>query len=88
MGLVTALLTAPLLPVRAVLWAAQRVAERAEAEYYDPAPVLAGLVRLEQQLAAGEIDEDAFDRQEDALLDRLAEIEEFRRARASGGDTT
>ncbi|MEU9007600.1 gas vesicle protein GvpG, partial [Streptomyces sp. NPDC048551] len=39
MGLLTFLATLPVAPVRAVVWAAQRVAEQAEDEYYDPAPV-------------------------------------------------
>ncbi|RKT08490.1 gas vesicle protein GvpG [Streptomyces sp. 3211.6] len=78
MGLLTSLITAPLLPVRAALWVAERVAEEAEALYYDPAPVWAELAALERRLVEGEIDEETFDREEDALLDRLREIEEFR----------
>ncbi|KIF01880.1 gas vesicle protein [Streptomyces sp. RSD-27] len=78
MGLLGKLITAPLLPVRAALWAAERVAEEAEARYYDPGPVWAELAALERRLVDGEIDEETFDREEDLLLDRLREIEEFR----------
>ena len=79
MGLLGALVTLPLAPVRTVAWVAERVAEQATATYYDPAPVLARLAELERQLLAGEIDEETFDREEDALLDRLAEIDRYRR---------
>ncbi|MET9465684.1 gas vesicle protein GvpG [Streptomyces sp. NPDC006544] len=79
MGLLTQLLTLPVAPVRAVLWAAQRVADKAEDEYYDPAPVWRELADLEQRLLRGEIDQDAFDLREDELIDRLTEIAEFRR---------
>ncbi|MEU9235963.1 gas vesicle protein GvpG [Streptomyces subrutilus] len=78
MGLLTYLLTLPVAPVRAVTWVAQRVVDQAEEEYYDPAPVWQRLAELEQQLLSGEIDEEAFDREEDELLDRLAEITEYR----------
>ncbi|MFE5520927.1 gas vesicle protein GvpG [Streptomyces virginiae] len=79
MGLLTYLLTLPVAPVRAVTWVAQRVVDKAEEEYYDPAPIWRGLAELEQQLLSGEIDQDTFDREEDELLDRLDEIDEFRR---------
>ncbi|MCX5232771.1 gas vesicle protein GvpG [Streptomyces sp. NPDC006553] len=79
MGLLTGLLTLPIAPVRAVVWAAQQVAEKAEDEYYDPAPVWRELADLERRLLNDEIDQDTFDRREDELIDRLEEIAEFRR---------
>ncbi|MEU6981155.1 MULTISPECIES: gas vesicle protein GvpG [unclassified Streptomyces] len=81
MGLLGQLVMLPLAPVRAALWAARQVADQAEAEYYDPAPVVARLAELERQLVAGEIDEEAFEQEEDLLLDRLEEIDRYR----SGG---
>ncbi|MER6443868.1 gas vesicle protein GvpG [Streptomyces venezuelae] len=78
MGLLTSLLTLPLAPVRAVTWVAQRVVDKAEEEYYDPAPIWRQLAELEQQLLRGEIDQDTFDLQEDELIDRLEEIAAFR----------
>ncbi|MFE5534760.1 gas vesicle protein GvpG [Streptomyces sp. NPDC056492] len=77
MGLLTYLLTLPVAPVRAVTWVAQRVVDEAEEQYYDPAPVWRSLAELEQQLLSGEIDEDTFEREEDELLDRLAEITQY-----------
>ncbi|WP_405859897.1 gas vesicle protein GvpG [Streptomyces sp. NBC_00090] len=79
MGLLTGLLTLPIAPVRAVVWAAQQVAETAEDEYYDPAPVWRELADLERRLLNDEIDQETFDRREDELIDRLEEIAEFRR---------
>lgn len=78
MGLLTHLLTLPVAPVRVVTWVAQRIVDKAEEEYYDPAPIWRSLAELEQQLLRGEIDEETFDRQEDELLDRLAEITAYR----------
>ncbi|MCX4850056.1 gas vesicle protein GvpG [Streptomyces sp. NBC_00893] len=74
MGLLTQIATLPLAPVRGVAWVMERVVEAAENEYYDPAPVEQELARLERQFLAGDIDEETFDRREDALLDRLDEI--------------
>jgi hypothetical protein len=80
MGLLTNLLTAPLAPMRLVTWAAQRVVDKANAEYYDPAPVYTALADLARRLERGDIDQATFDRQEDELLDRLDEISRFRQS--------
>ncbi|MFE9845278.1 gas vesicle protein GvpG [Streptomyces goshikiensis] len=82
MGLLTHLLTLPVAPIRAVTWVAQCVVDQAELEYYDPAPVWRRLGDLEQELLRGEIDQETFDLQEDELLDRLAEIAEYRNQRS------
>ncbi|WP_055602152.1 gas vesicle protein GvpG [Streptomyces aureus] len=74
MGLLGTLFTLPLAPVRGVTWVAQKVLDRAEEEYYDPAPVWRELSELEDRLVRGEIDEEAFEHREDELLDRLEEI--------------
>ncbi|WP_395358357.1 gas vesicle protein GvpG [Streptomyces sp. YH02] len=78
MGLLTSLLTLPLAPVRGVTWVAQRVLDKAEEEYYDPAPVWRELAELEDRLVRGEIDEETFEHREDQLLDRLDEITAYR----------
>ncbi|WP_424893197.1 gas vesicle protein GvpG [Streptomyces sp. XH2] len=67
-----------------VAWVLRRVVAEAERLYYDPAVVGAELKALEEQLAAGLIGEEEFDRREDALLDRLAET----RRRAGGQERT
>ncbi|MGX1510095.1 gas vesicle protein GvpG [Streptomyces collinus] len=71
MGLISEVLLLPLAPVRGGAWAIRQVLDEAERIYYDPATVRAELARLEEQLEAGEITEEEFDRQEDGLLDRL-----------------
>jgi hypothetical protein len=71
MGLISEVLLLPFAPVRGSAWAVRHVLQEAERIYYDPATVRAELSRLEEQLEAGEITEEEFDRQEDELLDRL-----------------
>ncbi|MFI8828762.1 gas vesicle protein GvpG [Streptomyces sp. NPDC053431] len=79
MGLITSLVTFPLAPLRGTLWVVDQVVTAAEREYYDPEPVMRELKDLERRLTSGEIGEDEYDRREDELLDRLEEIERFRR---------
>ncbi|MGP4011276.1 gas vesicle protein GvpG [Streptomyces sp. 4N124] len=71
MGLIGEILLLPFAPVRGSAWVMRQVLSEAERIYYDPATVRSELARLEDQLEAGEIDEEEFDRREDELLDRL-----------------
>ncbi|GHG98317.1 gas vesicle protein GvpG [Streptomyces rubradiris] len=71
MGLISELVLLPFAPVRGGAWAIRQVLREAERIYYDPAAIRAELARLEEQLMAGEITEEEFDRREDELLDRL-----------------
>ncbi|MFE6620191.1 gas vesicle protein GvpG [Streptomyces sp. NPDC008086] len=71
MGLIGEVVLLPFAPVRGSAWVIRQVLQEAERLYYDPATVRAELAALEEQLTAGEIDEDEFDRREDELLDRL-----------------
>ncbi|MBB4686239.1 gas vesicle protein GvpG [Amycolatopsis jiangsuensis] len=77
MGLLGELVLLPLAPVRGALWAVDQVIDAAEQE--QAAQLKGELVRLEQQLVAGELDEEEFDRREDEVLDLL---EEFNRGAA------
>jgi hypothetical protein len=70
-GLISEVLLLPFAPVRGSAWAIKQVVQEAERIYYDPATIRAELARLEEQMEAGEITEDEFDRLEDELLDRL-----------------
>lgn len=74
MGLLTGLLTLPLAPVRGVDWVVEQVVAEAERQHRDPAPVERRLAELEQELLAGRISEEEFDRREDELLERLEEL--------------
>ncbi|CAL9378801.1 gas vesicle protein GvpG [Streptomyces cellulosae] len=85
MGLISEVLLLPLAPARGGAWAIRQVLQEAERIYYDPATIRAELARLEEQLEAGEITEEEFDEQEDALLDRL---EIATRTGAGQGDGT
>ncbi|MER5376657.1 MULTISPECIES: gas vesicle protein GvpG [unclassified Streptomyces] len=84
MGLISEVLLLPFAPVRGSGWVIGQVVKEAERIYYDPAAVRAELSRLEEQLEAGEITEDEFDRMEDELLDRL----EIASRRSAGTDGT
>jgi hypothetical protein len=70
-GLIKEVLLLPFAPARGSAWVIGQVLHEAERIYYDPATVRAELARLEEQLEAGEITEEEFDRREDELLDRL-----------------
>ncbi|GGT85851.1 MULTISPECIES: gas vesicle protein GvpG [Streptomyces] len=84
MGLVTSILTLPMAPVRGTAWVLDQVLLAAEREYYDPARVRAQLAALVDDLENSRIDAEEFDRLEDELLDRLDEIEAYRRGRGNG----
>ncbi|MGV9250049.1 gas vesicle protein GvpG [Streptomyces sp. NPDC003697] len=71
MGLISEVLLLPFAPARGSAWAIRKVLQEAERLYYDPAAVRAELAQLEEQLEAGEISDEEFDRREDELLDRL-----------------
>jgi len=82
MGLLTGILTLPFAPVRGTAWVVDQVLLAAEREYYDPEPVRAELAALVADFEAGRLDAEEFDRREDALLDRLEEIEAYRADRS------
>ncbi|GGR35497.1 gas vesicle protein GvpG [Streptomyces roseolus] len=84
MGLLGGILTLPLAPVRGTAWVVDQVLRAAEREYYDPEPVRARLATLVDDLENGRLDAEEFDRLEDELLDRLDEIEAYRRRTESG----
>ena len=76
MGLLTGLLTLPLAPVRGTMWLAERLAEEAARELDEQANARRELERLQLAYELGQIDEDEFTRREDALLERLIELQE------------
>jgi hypothetical protein len=87
MGLITGLLTLPLAPVRGVVWIGEQVAVEAERELDSEARVRSELGRLELALEQGAIDEEEFERREDALLAELAAARQRRRQEEeAGGD--
>lgn len=86
MGLILDLLTLPVLGgPRLVRWLATKTAEEAERELLDEGSVRAALLELQQRYDAGDIQEDEYDRQEQALLQRLNAIREFKKQRDQQG---
>ncbi len=73
MGLLSELFLLPLAPVRGVAWTVDQVLTAAEREQVEA--LRAELMRLEQDLQTGVIDEEEFDRREDEILDRLEELD-------------
>lgn len=70
MGLLTGLLTAPLAPVRGMVWVAERLCD--EAERVQAEQLRRQLEELEAALLAGELSEAEFESAEEALLDDLS----------------
>ena len=82
MGLLK-LLTFPVsLPLSGGHWVLKTVLSEAERRYYDESAIRAEMAELERRLMAGQIDDELFDQQEEALLERLLEARAFHRASA------
>jgi len=79
MGLLSELLLLPLAPVRAVGWTIDTVIDAAEREYYDPDRIRRELAELSEDLDEGRVTPEEFEREEDALLDLLAEADSWQR---------
>jgi hypothetical protein len=74
MGLFTALVTLPLLPVRGTVWIAEKLQEQAELELYDDSAIESGLAELQAAREAQLHDETEIEAAEDALIQRLMEL--------------
>ena len=74
MGVLTALLTLPLAPVRGVVWVAGQVGAAAERELTDPGVVRAKLAALNADLEAGLIGTEEFEDEEERLLEAMAAV--------------
>ena len=71
MGLLTALVTLPLAPVRGTMWVAEVLLEEAERQMRDPRVVEQQLLEAEAAYERGELTEEEFADIEDELLARL-----------------
>ena len=81
MGILLKLLTFPVsAPIDGVLWIANTIKDRAEAEYYDEGAVRGRLLELELKLDMGEITEEEYQAAEDELIEQLNVIRERREA--------
>jgi len=70
-GLLTALVTLPLAPVRGTVWIAEVLLEEAERQMRDPAVVERQLLEAEDAYERGDLTEEEFADIEDELLGRL-----------------
>jgi len=85
MGFIFNLLTLPVLgPSKLVHWLAETMTEEAEREYLDEGRVRGELLELQQLYDAGELEEEAYDRAEKVLLERLNTIRELKAQRSQG----
>lgn len=71
MGLLTALVTLPLAPVRGTMWVAEVLLEEAERQMRDPRVVEQQLLEAEAAHERGELTDEEFEAIEDELLGRL-----------------
>ena len=71
MGLITALVTLPLAPVRGTIWIAERLLDEAERELNDPAAIEQRLDEAEAAYERGELTQEEFDLLEEELVGRL-----------------
>ena len=72
------LLTFPVsLPLSGGKWVLQTLLSEAERRYYDEAAIRAEMAELERRLVSGEVDDETFDREEEALLERLLEARAY-----------
>lgn len=77
MSILLNILMAPVLaPMKGVVWLAETINERVEAEMYDVDAIRAALNELELRLDLGEIEPEDFEKQEEALLRRLQKSKE------------
>ena len=82
MGILLNLLTLPVLgPIRGVVWLGKELRDQAERECYDDDAVRSELLALEEKLDLGEISEEEHREEEEALLERLKAIREYKEAR-------
>lgn len=85
MSLLSSLLLLPVTgPVRGVQWTLDKVRRVAEQELTDDTPVKEQLLELHRRLEDGEIDEDAYVREEAEVMARLREVYEWRRRLGQG----
>ncbi|MDX3850961.1 gas vesicle protein GvpG [Streptomyces sp. AK02-01A] len=73
MGLISGILTLPLAPVRGVTWVAEQLLDAADRQVHDPAVIRSQLAALNQEFEDGHLGLDAFEAEEERLLDRLYE---------------
>ena len=64
----------PLIPLKGIVWVADKLKEAAEAELYDEGKVKEELLNLQMRLETDEISEEEYRKKEAELLERLEAI--------------
>ena len=68
-------------PISGGKWVLRTLLDETARSYYDEAAICNEMRELERRLLAGEIGDDAFEQQEEALLERLLQAREYHRQR-------
>lgn len=71
MGLFSALVTAPLAPLRGTIWVAEKITNEAERQYYDPGNIRRQLRDVEEARNSGALSEEEATELEHKLVARL-----------------
>jgi len=71
MGLLSAIVTAPLAPVRVAVWVGELIRDEVDRELYDPAVIRRELTEVDEARAAGRIGPAEADRRQRELIGRL-----------------
>ncbi|WP_327099533.1 gas vesicle protein GvpG [Nocardia vinacea] len=70
MGLVSAILSLPLAPVRGVIWLGELIQDQVEQQLQSPAAVRRELEEIDEAAAAGRLSEEERKQAQQAVLDR------------------
>ncbi|MEV2221397.1 gas vesicle protein GvpG [Nocardia vinacea] len=70
MGLVSAILSLPLAPVRGVIWLGELIQDQVEQQLQSPAAVRRDLEEIDEAAAAGRLSEEEQKQAQQAVLDR------------------
>jgi hypothetical protein len=70
-GLITALATLPLAPLRGVVAVAEQVRRQAEAEFFDPVRIREELAAVQRARESGELTDEEATVREDELVERM-----------------
>ncbi|MGV9818581.1 gas vesicle protein GvpG [Nocardia xishanensis] len=71
MGLISAIVTLPLAPVRGVIWLGQIIQDEVERQMNDPATIRRELEAIDEAAAAGQLSEEERVQAQQAVLDRM-----------------
>ncbi|TQM32864.1 gas vesicle protein GvpG [Nocardia bhagyanarayanae] len=71
MGLISAIVTLPLAPVRGVIWLGQVIQDEVERQLNDPATIRRELEAIDEARAAGQLSEEEHAQAQQAVLDRM-----------------